>query len=74
MFIRVKSRATGHEFDLHESRFDEKRYTRVDKRIYPPTSKPRRTKFNARLARASFISADKAEEGVDDVTDDSTGR
>lgn len=73
MFIRVKSKATGHEFDIHESRFDEAKHARVDKRRYPPTKSPRRTKFKARMTRASFISTE-VEEGVEDVSDDSTGR
>lgn len=74
MFIRVKSKATGHEFDIHESRFDESKHSRVDKRRYPPVSKPRRTKFKARLDRAVSVSTDLVGEGVEDVTDDSTGR
>lgn len=64
MFIRVKSKATGHEFDIHETRFDEAKHTRVDKRRYPPVKSPRRTKFKARLGAVSIST--EVEEGAGD--------
>lgn len=69
MFIRVKSRATGHEFDIHEHQFDEDKYTKV--RRYPPSKRPRKTKFKVRISRAVSVSAEKVEEGVGNVDDDS---
>lgn len=45
-FIRVKSRATGHEFDIRSESFDADRYTKVDPKRYPETSRPRRPKPN----------------------------
>lgn len=69
MFIRVKSKATGHEFDIHEHQFNEDKHTKV--RRYPPSTHVRRTKFKARISRAVSVSAVKAEEGVGNVDDDS---
>ncbi len=56
MFIRVKSKITGHEFDIHESRVDEAKHARVDKRRYPPTKSARKPKFRVRNSRALSIS------------------
>lgn len=71
MFIRVKSKLTGHEFDIHESRVDEAKHVRVDKKRYPPVSRPRRTKFKARISRAVSISTETVGEEVGNVDDDS---
>ena len=71
MFIRVKSKATGHEFDIHEHKFDEAKHRRVDQRRYPPVSRPRKTKFRLPHKGASFISPAKPVEEVEDVADDS---
>lgn len=68
MFIRVKSKATGHEFDIHEQQFDEAKHSRVKR--YPPSSRVRRTKFRVGKAPALSVSA-KAEKEVEDVADDS---
>lgn len=46
MFIRVRSKLTGHQFDIHESRFDPVKHVKV--RWYPPSKSVRTTKFNAR--------------------------
>lgn len=50
-YIRVKSKVTGHEFDLLESQFDESRYLRVAR--YEPTTRPRRFKPNVRKGGAA---------------------
>lgn len=43
-FIRVKSLATGHQFDIARSTFDPERYERV--RRVPDSAYPRRTKHS----------------------------
>ena len=68
MFIRVKSRDTGHEFDIHEEQFDEAKHTRVKR--YPPSKRVRRTKFRVGFKPALSVSP-KGEEGVGDGPDDS---
>lgn len=65
MFVRVKSKATGHEFDVHEEQFDESKHSRVKR--YPPSKRVRRTKFRAGNTPALSIST----EGVGDGSDDS---
>lgn len=70
MFIRVKSKATGHEFDIHENQFDDAKHSRMNR--YPPSKTHRRTKFKARTSRAVNVSQGKpVEEGVKNVDDDS---
>lgn len=69
MFIRVKSRDSGHEFDIHEHQFDIAKHTKV--RRYPPSTKVRKTKFRVRYPRAFFLSPRRVEGGVGDVSDDS---
>lgn len=49
-YLRVKSKATGHEFDLPVEQFDENKYSRVNKARYPETTRPRRPKFKVNLA------------------------
>lgn len=70
MFIRVKSRDTGHEFDVHEAQFDEAKHTRVKR--YPPSRRVRRTKFRVGKAPALSVSpsGDETKE-VGDGSDDS---
>lgn len=41
-YVRVKSKALGHEFDLPVQQFDPEKYTRVAR--YPETTRPRRPK------------------------------
>lgn len=65
MFLRVKSKATGHEFDIHEHQFDEAKHTRV--RRYPPSKRVRRTKFRVGKLPALSVST----EGAGDDSDDS---
>lgn len=65
MFVRVKSKATGHEFDVHEEQFDEAKHSRVKR--YPPSKRVRRTKFKAGIVPAFSVST----EGDGDVSDDS---
>lgn len=67
MFIRVKSKATGHEFDIHEHQFNEAKHTRVSR--YPPASRPRRTKFRLPHKGAAFISPVRVEKEAGDVAD-----
>lgn len=70
MFIRVKSKITGHEFDIHEHQFEESEHTRV--RRVPPSRRVRRTKF--RVGKAPALSVSPAgEEEVTNVADDSQG-
>lgn len=45
-YVRVKNKATGHEFDLPKQSFDPDRYTKVDAKRYPETTRPRRPKPN----------------------------
>jgi len=49
-YMRVKSKATGSEFDLPVEMFDEDKYSRVSKTRYPETSRPRRPKIKVNLA------------------------
>lgn len=49
-YMRVKSKAEGHEFDLPVESFDETKYQRVDKTRYPETTRPRRPKLKVNLA------------------------
>lgn len=43
-YIRVKNKTTKHEFDLPVESFDPEKYSRVDSKRYPPTTRPRRPK------------------------------
>lgn len=47
-YIRVKNKETKHEFDLPVQSFDPDKYTRVDSKRYPETTRPRRPKPNIR--------------------------
>lgn len=49
-YVRVKSKSEGHEFDLPVEAFDETKYQRVDKKRYPETARPRRSKLKVDLA------------------------
>lgn len=49
-YMRVKSKATGSEFDLPVEQFDDTKYTRVSKARYPETTRPRRPKTKVNLA------------------------
>lgn len=69
-FIRVESKVTGHQFDIHEEQFDEVLHKRVKR--YPPSSRVRRTKFRVGRVPALSVSRDNpGEEGVGNVDDDS---
>lgn len=63
MFVRVKSKATGHQFDIQEHRFDETKHSRVGR--VPPSKHPRRTKFNVGKP-PTFSVSPVGEEGVTD--------
>lgn len=70
MFIRVKSKLTGHEFDVHEHQVDEAEHTLVKR--YPPSKHPRRTKFRVGYKPALSVSPARAGvEGGGNVSDDS---
>lgn len=69
MFIRVRSKVTGHQFDIQEHRFDESKHTRVKR--FEPSKHPRRTKFNVGKPPAFSVSTPVVEEGVGDGSDDS---
>lgn len=43
-FVRVKSRITGHQFDIHRSRFDPEKHIRIAR--VPDAWAPRRPKRN----------------------------
>lgn len=70
MFIRVKSKITGHEFDIHDHQFDEAAHTKVKR--HPPSRRVRRTKFRVGKAPALSVSP-VGEKGATDVADDSEG-
>lgn len=63
MFIRVKSKATGHEFDIHEHQFDDAKHLRLVR--YPPSSRVRRTKFRVGILPAFNVSAYAGKVGKD---------
>ncbi len=44
MYIRVKDRKTGHEYDIREERLDPDKHKPLNRRTYPPTHEPRRPK------------------------------
>lgn len=69
-FIRVESRVTGHQFDIHEEQFDETAHKRVKR--YPPVSRPRRTKFRVGNSPALSVSP-MGEKGATDVASNSEG-
>lgn len=52
-YIRVKSKTTGHEFDLPVQQFDDNKYSRVNKARYPETTRPRRPKLRVNLAEGN---------------------
>lgn len=54
MFVRVRSKATGHEFDIHEHQFDDAKHTKVKR--YAPSPRVRRTKFRAGKIPALSVS------------------
>ncbi len=66
MFVRVRSRLTGHHFDIHEHQFDGARHVRLWR--FPPTVRPRRTKFRVGILPALSVSP-AGEEEVEDVSD-----
>ncbi|MBT2485812.1 MULTISPECIES: hypothetical protein [unclassified Microbacterium] len=45
-YMRVKNKATGHEFDIPAQSFDPEKYSKVDPKRYPETTRPRRPKPN----------------------------
>lgn len=69
MFVRVKAKATGHEFDVHEEQFNESKHSLVKR--YPPSKRVRRTKFRVGNLPAFSVSTGEVEEGVGDGSDDS---
>lgn len=68
MFVRVRSKLTGHQFDIHEHQFDAAKHTRVAR--YPPSKRVRRTKFRVGILPALSVSP-AGEEEVGDVSDNS---
>lgn len=59
-YTRVKDRTTGHEYDVLTENVDPKLHTLVDKKRYPPTSRPRRPKHSVNY---------KPERQADDTAD-----
>ena len=55
MFVRVKDKDSGHEFDVPESdwRIREGIFAPVKSDRFPPVSRPRPPKFNIQPIRAS---------------------
>lgn len=45
-YVRVKNKATGHEFDIPKQSFDPDKHSKVDSKRYPETTRPRRPKPN----------------------------
>lgn len=68
MFLRVKNKITGHEYDIPEHQFDDAKHTRVKR--YPPSKRMRRTKFRVGNLPALSVST-AVEKGVTDVANDS---
>lgn len=58
-YIRVKNKTTGHEFDLPKQNFDPEKYTRVDQKRYPETTRPRRPKPNIISRRTAPVDTEK---------------
>lgn len=52
-YTRVKSRRTGHEFDVLSHMFDPEKHTRVNKTQYPESPRPRRVKPNVKRRRGA---------------------
>ena len=52
-YMRVKSKATGNEFDLPKASFDPEKYSRVSR--YADTDVPRRPKIKVNLAEGRRI-------------------
>ncbi len=67
MFIRVKSRVTGHQFDVHEEQVDESVHERVEH--CPPSKRVRRTKFRVGKAPALSVSPKGKKEVSDGASD-----
>lgn len=44
MYVRVKDRRTGHEFDIREEQVDPEHHRLLNRRTYPPSRTPRRPK------------------------------
>ena len=61
MFIRVKSKVTGHEFDIHEHQFDGASHVRLWR--FPPSKRWRRTKFRVGILPTFSVSAYAGEVG-----------
>jgi hypothetical protein len=43
-YIRVKDKATKHEYDIPEQKFDKAKHEPLDRKHYPPTTRPRAAK------------------------------
>lgn len=53
-YMRVKDKATGHEYDVLSHRFDPEKHSRVsDKKNYPVVSRPRPAKPNVKRKRTT---------------------
>ena len=50
-YTRVKDKKTGHEFDIPVQRFNPDKHTRVNKKHYPDTGRPRPAKHNVKNRR-----------------------
>lgn len=52
-YTRVKDKATGHEYDILAHKFDSEKHSRVDKKHYPDTTRPRPAKPNVKGKRGA---------------------
>lgn len=59
LYVRVKNKTTGHEFDLPTQNFDPEVFSKVTR--YPETTRPRRPKLNVRVGgkRIAPVKTDK---------------
>jgi hypothetical protein len=61
-FIRVKDKATGHEYSVREHLFNEDAHTRLDKSAYSASGEVAPPKFKTTVAKAA---ADKSGQKAD---------
>jgi hypothetical protein len=57
-FIRVRDKATGHEYTIREDRFDEKGHTRLEKDALGPDRLPAPVKFKTTVAKSAAAKSD----------------
>lgn len=53
MHVRVKDKATGHEYTIPEARFDEAKHTRLQKSPYGRDGLPAAPKYKTTVAKSA---------------------